>query len=42
LNLGKDIEDNLGKSFDITKFYLGVSFNIYDRIFDKGELRYFK
>lgn len=42
INLGKDIENNLGLSTDFSRFYLGFSFSIYDRIFDKSELRYFK
>ena len=40
--LGKDIEESLGISADFSRFYIGFSFNLYDRIFDKSELRYFK
>ncbi|HRP02021.1 MAG TPA: hypothetical protein PLE30_05160 [Candidatus Kapabacteria bacterium] len=42
LNLGKDIIENWGLSQDFSRFYIGVSFNIYERMFDKSELRYFK
>ncbi len=42
LSLGNDILNNLGISYDFSKFYIGISVNFYDRLFDKTELRYFK
>ncbi len=41
-NLGKDIENNLGISSDFSRFYIGFSLNLYDRIFDRSELRYYR
>ena len=41
-NLGSDIIKELGTSVNFSKFYLGIGINLYDRIFNHDELRYFK
>ncbi len=37
---GRDLKDLYGTPGDLSQFYLGVSLGIFDRIFNKKELRY--